>query len=376
MHVLLVTSAYKSRFNPVNALFFRDQAIALRKGGNQVGLICALPVSLKTVMKEKEIIFSQEHYNDEGVDTVVKPFLAIPKTPKRTKKKRFNIAKQLFLGYIDKFGLPDILHVHTFLAAELAMWVKEKYAISYIVTEHSTNFARGNFSQSQLQFSKQVFENSKANIAVSKEFCNLLEKQTNCKFQYVPNVVDTEFFKPPKIAKCTEKFTFLNVAHLDKKKNQAGLIKSFAEKFTGNTKYQLVIAGDGPEKENLHTQIDKLKVSDQVILFGRASRKDVLSLMQKANCFVLPSHYETFGVVLIEAMSCGLPVLSTKSGGPESIITSNDYGFLCDENELADMLEKIAVKEFDSVEIRNYVKNSFSENTVREKLELIYSEIV
>ena len=113
-----------------------------------------------------------------------------------------------------------------------------------------------------------------------------------------------------------------------------------------------------------------------MILFGRASRKDVLSLMQKANCFVLPSHYETFGVVLIEAMSCGLPVLSTKSGGPESIITSNDYGFLCDENELADMLEKIAVKEFDSVEIRNYVKNSFSENTVREKLELIYSEIV
>ena len=158
MHVLLVTSAYKSRFNPVNALFFRDQAIALRKGGNQVGLICALPVSLKTVMKEKEIIFSQEHYNDEGVDTVVKPFLAIPKTPKRTKKKRFNIAKQLFLGYIDKFGLPDILHVHTFLAAELAMWVKEKYAISYIVTEHSTNFARGNFSQSQLQFSKQVLK--------------------------------------------------------------------------------------------------------------------------------------------------------------------------------------------------------------------------
>ena len=65
------------------------------------------------------------------------------------------------------------------------MWVKEKYAISYIVTEHSTNFARGNFSQSQLQFSKQVFENSKANIAVSKEFY-LLEKQTNCKFQYVP----------------------------------------------------------------------------------------------------------------------------------------------------------------------------------------------
>ena len=59
--------------------FFRDQAIALRKGGNQVGLICALPVSFKTVMKEKEIKFYKEQYSDEGVDTVVKPFLAIPK---------------------------------------------------------------------------------------------------------------------------------------------------------------------------------------------------------------------------------------------------------------------------------------------------------
>ena len=374
MHILLVTSAYKSKFNPVNALFFRDQAKALRKGGNQVGLICALPISLKTVMREKEIKFSKEHYNDEGVDTLVKPFLAIPKTPNRTKNKRFSISKQLFKEYIDKFGLPDIIHVHTFLAGELAMWVKQQYAIPYIVTEHSTNFARANLSQSQLKFSKQVFENSKTNIAVSKEFCSLLEQQTHCKFQYVPNVVDTSFFKPSRKMKSAEQFIFLNVAHLDAKKNQAGLVTSFANKFAGNNKYKLIVAGDGPEKENLQAQIDKLKLSDQVVLFGRASREEVLALMQKSNCFVLPSHYETFGVVLIEAMACGLPVLSTKSGGPESIITSNEYGFLCEENELSDMLEQMVVKDFDSVEIRKYVQNSFSENAVRQKLELIYRE--
>ena len=374
MHILLVTSAYKSKFNPVNALFFRDQAKALRKGGNQVGLICALPISLKTVMKEKEIKFSKEHYNDEGVDTLVKPFLAIPKTPNRTKNKRFSISKQLFKEYIDKFGLPDIIHVHTFLAGELAMWVKQQYAIPYIVTEHSTNFARANLSQSQLKFSKQVFENSKTNIAVSKEFCSLLEQQTHSKFQYVPNVVDTSFFKPSRKVKNTEQFIFLNVAHLDAKKNQAGLVISFANKFAGNNKYKLIVAGDGPEKENLQAQIDKLKLSDQVVLFGRASREEVLDLMQKSNCFVLPSHYETFGVVLIEAMACGLPVLSTKSGGPESIITNNKYGFLCEENELSDMLEQMVVKDFDSVEIRKYVQNSFSENAVRKKLEFIYGE--
>ena len=101
----------------------------------------------------------------------------------------------------------------------------------------------------------------------------MLEKQTHCKFQYVPNVVDTSFFKPSRKVKNTEQFIFLNVAHLDAKKNQAGLVISFANKFAGNNKYKLIVAGDGPEKENLQAQIDKLKLSNQVVLFGRASRK-------------------------------------------------------------------------------------------------------
>ena len=64
----------------------------------------------------------------------------------------------------------------------------------------------------------------------------------------------------------------------------------------------------------------------------------------RADCFVLSSFYETFGVVLIEAMSCGIPVLSTRSGGPETIIKSNDYGYLCELNELPEFMEKIALK--------------------------------
>ena len=214
---------------------------------------------------------------------------------------------------------------------------------------------------------------------VGDPITNLLKKiaipaSTGTLFQTLYNVVDTYFFKPSVEVKINSKFIFLNVAHLDSKKNQAGLIKSFAKQFSGMTKYSLIIAGEGPEKENLQTLISSLGVNNQVSLFGRASREEVLTLMQQANCFVLPSHYETFGVVLIEAMACGLPVLATKSGGQESIIKNDDYGYLCHQNELAEMLEKMTCQVFNSKTIRGYVQKSFSENAVRKKLESIYCE--
>ncbi len=374
MHILLITSAYKSKFNPVNALFFRDQALALKNSGNQVGVICALPVSFKTIIKEHLFNFSKESYVDSGVDTIVSPFISIPRTPKRTISKMFKIGKKIFLEYIEKYGLPDIIHLHTFLAGELALWVKKKYNIPYVVTEHSTNFARKNYSKRQLEFAKRVFSESKKNIAVSKEFCSLLEKQFSVNFKYIPNVVDTSFFRLEKKDFKKEKYTFLNVAHLDSKKNHKGLINAFQNKFFGNNQYELIIAGDGPEMKNLNEQISSLDLHDQVKLFGRVSREKVLELMIQSDCFVLSSFHETFGVVLIEAMSCGLPVISTRSGGPESIITSDDYGFLCGQSELGETMNKVTKIEFNPTIIREFAKDNFSQIAVSKKLEEIYFE--
>ena len=251
------------------------------------------------------------------------------------------------------------------------MWVKNQYNIEYVLTAHSSNFARKRFSDLQLNFFQQVFSESKANIAVSEKFAKLLEKTFRIPFQYVPNVVNTSFFKPSKEIKNDEKFIFLNVAHLDSNKNHKGLINAFHEKFYGK-KHQLIIAGDGDEMPSLRRQINSLKITNQVKLLGRVDRKQIHSLMLKADCFVLSSFYETFGVVLIEAMSCGIPVLSTRSGGPETIIKSNDYGYLCELNELPEFMEKISLKSFDSNKIRLYVEECFSQNAISEKLEDIY----
>ena len=169
---------------------------------------------------------------------------------------------------------------------------------------------------------------------------------------------------------------FLNIGHLDKKKNQAGLIKTFSNLFNGNQKYQLKIVGQGIEFTVLQNLINELKINNQVHLLGKKSREEIKEIIHSSDCFVLSSKFETFGVVLIEAMSCGLSVLSTKSGGPESIISNDALGILCEHDELEKGLIDITNKFFDPKMIRNYVLNNFSEKIISKKLKRIYNKLV
>ncbi|MGC6490962.1 MAG: glycosyltransferase [Flavobacteriales bacterium] len=374
MHVLLITPAYKSDFNQLSALFFRDQAMALKNSGCQVGVICPLPISFKSIWHKKSIRFKDEFYDDFGINTYVRKFPSLPKMVNLRQAFSFRFGKQLFKLYIEKNGLPDIIHVHTFWPGELAIWIKENYSIPYVVTEHSTGFSRKLYSKKIIEYARNTYQNSKINIAVSEPFCQLLKGKFDIPFQFIPNVVDTTFFSPSDNVKEKKEFVFLNIAHLDKKKNHAGLINAFSNQFKGDMKYKLEIVGGGEEFTSLANLINEIGVQKQVFLLGRKSREDVRAIIQRSNCFVLSSIHETFGVVLIEAMSCGLPVLSTKSGGPESIITSDELGILCEFYDLEKALKVISTRTYNSNTIRNHVLNHFSEKVVTETLIQYYND--
>ena len=116
-----------------------------------------------------------------------------------------------------------------------------------------------------------------------------------------------------------------------------------------------------------------------IFLLGNTSREEVKNLMQMCDVFVLTSKKETFGVVLIEAMSCGKPVISTKSGGPEYIINQNN-GILC-KNSIEDISRalydaKSSIKDFDHKKIRDHVKKSFSPEKFAHKALNDYLKII
>ncbi len=292
-----------------------------------------------------------------------------------------------FKSYIKQYGVPDIIHAHNAMyAGILANKIKAKYNIPYIITEHSTHFARGILTDNRLLAKMRIaYQNSTANYAVSIPFCHLLNKQfQNISFSYLPNVIDP--YLESRVSKIPEKnrgtFTFLNIAELHPKKNQQLLIEAFAllREDTECADAKLLIVGTGVEKDNLEVLIKEKHLQKDVSLLGLLNREKLVEEIQSADCIVLSSDVETFGVVLIEAMLFGKPVISTRCGGPESFVTP-DNGILVDTHNpqmLADAMKEMIANynKYNPQSISTEALNEFGSKKFSERIIAIYQQVL
>ena len=133
-------------------------------------------------------------------------------------------------------------------------------------------------------------------------------------------MVDRAFLDEPLIYREKRQKRFLHVSMLDKNKNVSLILRAFRDAFAGDMNYSLKVGGDGPESPSLIALAKELKIEQQISFLGRLNRDEVRNEMAQADAYLLSSDYETFGVVLIEAMAMGLPVVATRCGGPEDIV--------------------------------------------------------
>tara|TARA_B100000900_G_scaffold408328_1_gene422415 strand:+ start:2259 stop:3386 length:1128 start_codon:yes stop_codon:yes gene_type:complete len=366
MHVLIIPSWYHSPFNRIRGVFFKDQALAVAEKVDKVGVVAPVLISVKEVIKTKLFSFQQEQLTIDNISEHIQPILAFPFWKRFNHFLQYRIGKKMLKKYIFENGVPDVVHLQSALVGKLAIWLLKEYQIPFIVTEHSSAFQSKQLSSSELAVAQEVFSLSKVNIAVSEALAHDLTALFNRNFTVIPNIVDTDYFIPS--TQKTEKFTFLNVAHLNPNKNHQLLVKAFAE-LVKQKDARLVIAGAGEERKNLEQLIKSLGLEKKVSLFGIATRKEVRMLMQQANCFVLSSKLETFGVVLIEAMACGIPVVSTKCGGPNKIV-EEETGILCSftVSGMSESMLDMMRKDMDGQLIRKKVVERYSKHSVSEKI--------
>lgn len=383
MHILKLTHTYPNAFDKVQGVFVEDQVKSLRKFLDKVGVIAVIPISLKK-FKLKKRLHSGNGSTLEDELTIIYTYYNIPSYPKYCVNVSLSKGYSIFLDYIAKHGLPDIIHVHRYESAALAIKIRDNYQIPYVITEHSSFFLRQVLPKTMTNVAKNAFLQSSCNIAVSEAFANVLNKKYGVNFNYIPNSVDTDFFSlKPRHKDRSSSVVFFNVASLNKNKNHELMIRSFAD-FNQKVKdSKLIIAGDGELKNELNQLIVDLGLANNVFLVGRLSRSEILSQLHHCDVFLLSSTFETFGIVLIEALSTGTPVLSTKCGGAESIVI-HSVGVLVNSTleeystELAKMYKKNEglSNEYNAENIRAYAISNFSEEIVAKKLIGVYKKVV
>lgn len=371
MNVAILPTAYPNIYNDHSSIFVQDQAEALVKFGVNVSVIGALPISFKYISKKRFLKFGTFDYKKNGVDVKLVLFPSIPKLKFFNEFIRTQVNKSLLTKHNNDNQI-DTIHVHNSTAGHAALFIKQKFDIPYVITEHSSAYARGLVSQKEMKSYEPVYQNASCRIAVSKEFCKILQDIFHLEFNYVPNVVNTEYFVPIK-KENKQIFHFVNIANLNKNKNQILLIKAFAKAFSENKNIKLSILGGGPEHQNLQREITNLNMQNQIKLFGFAKREKVLEELQNSDAFVLSSKYETFGVVVIEAMSCGLPVIATKCGGPESIVKNEELGVLVENDNLEELSSAMQVMyenrdKYSAENIREHVVDNFSQKAIARQL--------
>ena len=261
---------------------------------------------------------------------------------------------------VDLSYRPDIIHAH-FIFPDLLLahaLKKEKEKIIVTVRQGDLNNIKSSFYN--LKLCKKYLAKTDLIIAPSPRIKFEVEKLLGNEItvQVIPNFIDDDFFIIPNTIKEVkhvekDKIKLICVANLIERKNIDWLINVHKKRATY---FDLVIVGDGPELNYLRTIADK-----NVLFTGRLDRKAIIERLDESDVFVLPSDNETFGLVYVEAMSRGKPIIGKKGTGLDGFC-SEALHFVDDEPGLLDALHSFRILLKDNKEKFNLASKRFSES--------------
>lgn len=139
----------------------------------------------------------------------------------------------------------------------------------------------------------------------------------------------------------SQAFKIISVGNLKAEKGFNLLIEAVQRIIASGVKIQLMIVGDGEERDRLYQMIEDYGLSKEVMLVGSLDNNIVRNLYQFFDLFVLPSYSETFGIVYIEAMYAGLPVIGIKGQGIDGIVCHGENGLLAKPNSVESLINEI-----------------------------------
>ena len=384
-HILFIPSWYPSSDAPLLGTFFQEQAAMFAEDGHKVGVLHARfhdlpsatwlkgPIEPITITEENNVtvVRARKRLFQPG------PFHRIPLIYQSSVRSRERLALKMYDAYKEINGPPDIIHAKcTMWGAILAKAISERENIPFVVTVGASVFARGIVGPRERKTAATALKSANRLLSVSSTLANDLErilKIPATEFTTIPNMIDPNkfpFTPPPE----NETFTFGYMANLVADKGHTTLLQAFKEVPSA----KLLLAGGGPLRKQLEELTITLGIEDKVEFVGPIAREKACGFFQEIDAFVHPSRYETFGIVLVEALSTGRPVIATRCGGPNDIVRSED-GTLVDVDDatgLAEAMCNMIGMDWDTQAMRDGVEARYTKATIRGQLLEIYDSTI
>lgn len=369
MKVLITSTGFFDTENIVRN-FALDQATALKKKGVDVRILCT---DLRTVVHSKHI--GKKHIEVEGIPVYAR---ALPcRIFSETKKSA--VGDKLFLGLYKELEnegwTPDIIHAH-FVADQMLSTVRYSKK-KFVLTEHYSGMNTLTPDKALLERNMPAYELADCRLAVSTAFKEKLEAVTGLDFELMPNVLDSRVFNFKTGGReAKSKIKLVSAGNLTENKNFSVLIDAISK--LSDLDVELHIFGSGSEYKNLKARLNSLSLSERVFLRGKVKREVLASEYSSADAFILLSKSETFGVAFIEAMACGLPVMSLDCGGTRDFITKENGVIVEDTEDIADAVRAFIAKldSYDRERISEEITGRYNYETVMNGLIGIYKGLL
>ena len=379
MKIIILTRGVPSKENPQEGCFEWDQACALKSIGHE-----PIVMSLDARLRKKRHKWGITHEFKDGIETYKIYFgttTIIEHLVSFKLSQMFNnyLIIKLFKHVIKQHPDATILHAHYLYLIYSAAKIKDKFNFPVIGTEHLSLLALDSLNKRVKTIGNQSYIKLNQLITVSNYLRDKIKLHFNVDSKVCGNVLGKEFIETLYSKKEEgDYFTFVACGSLLDIKDYKTLVEAFS--FIKDKYCRLYIIGDGPQRKSLNKLIHDFGLDDRVKLLGRKNKYEIINIFDKSDCFVVSSKSETFGVVVIEALSRGLPIVTTKCGGVNGIINQKNGVFVDvgDSKGMASAMQYIKnnIDQYNHSSIRTECLENYSPIIIAKKLESIYTNVI
>lgn len=321
MHILEIPSF----FPPYGGLFCLEQSKALARQGNTVRIVANVNLSARLSPRLYLLApLKPQFIRMDGIEVVRNDMRGIPFFNKACAMHWVKTTCRLVDKYVEKYGKPDIIHAHCCQwAGYAAMLAAEKLAVPYVVTEHLSSellvkeYGKDVNHAWQLPLIAEAYRRANLVIPVSAELVDDLEPLygKDYRWESVSNTIDTELFAYRRRSDMRgREYRLCCIAIFFPGKGYDVLfdaVRRYRQTTADNVR--LVVAGRFTDSAEAHAMVKEYGLEDVVELLGEVDKHRVVEILYDSDCLLLATRREAQGLVLLEAMSTGIPVVTTDS---------------------------------------------------------------